>query len=159
MRSIEVVTDKKKKANDIYRFPWKYDGPCMNFQVPDETLTPEEATAASDHLDVRTIVTSDDLSDYSFISRFKNLEQLYIYKGKNITDISFIGDLVFLSQIVIVSSNVESLEPLQKLIEKKKNTLIPYGIEGICIQSDNDLAMDKPHGIHIGELIINWRRI
>ena len=159
MRSIKVVKDGKKAGNDFCAFPWRYDSSCYNFQVPDETMTPEEAAVTCDHLDVRTVVTEDVLEDYSFISRFKNLQQLYIYKGKSITDLSFIEDLVFLQQIVIISSNVESLEPLEKLIDKMINTLRPYGIEGICIQSDHELEMDKPHGIYIGELIINWRRI
>ncbi|MCR5060056.1 MAG: hypothetical protein K6A80_03375 [Saccharofermentans sp.] len=159
MRSIEVVKHKKKAVSSRYAFPWKYDSTCYNFQVPEEILTEEEAAVTGDPLDVTTSVIADDLDDYSFIRRFKNLKQLYIYRGEKLTDISFIEDLVFLSQIVVIRSNVESLEPLERLITRKINTPIPYGIEGICIQSDHELEMDKPRGIHIGELIINWRRV
>ena len=88
------------------------------------------------------------------------LSPITFFTGCNSSGKSSVSkSLVFLSQIVVIRSNVESLEPLERLITRKISTLIPYGIEGICIQSDHELEMDKPRGIYIGELIINWRRV
>ena len=98
-------------------------------------------------LSVTTLVIDCDLQDYSFICQMKNLTQLYIYTGTNISDLSFLEGLEKLKQLCILKSHITSLEILKKLIERKyeiyesisKDEImerLKYRFEGICIQSD-----------------------
>ena len=127
--------------------PWYNDGTCFNYKRPDTQIHPERVNDIENPLSVKTLVIECNLKDYSFISQMKNLTQLYIYTGTNITDLSFLEGLEKLKQLCILNSHIASLESLKKLIDRKyeiyegisKDEImegLKYRFEGICIQSD-----------------------
>ena len=144
---MRILIDDKEIENRAYIMPWYNDGTCFNFKSPDTQIHPERVNDIENPLSVTTLVIECDLKDYSFISQMKNLTQLYIYTGTNITDLSFVEGLEKLKQLCILNSHIASLESLKKLIERKyeiyegisKDKImerLKYRFEGICIQSD-----------------------
>ncbi len=139
-----LINDTLEKQS--FWMPWDSDATCYNFKFPEETILPDKLDTIEDKYAVKTLVIKCDLPDYRFISEMKNLTQLYIYTGNNISDLSFLEDLVKLQQILIVGTHIASLESLVKLIKAKKklydempdNSMqkIFIKIDGVCIQSD-----------------------
>lgn len=130
-----------------FGLPWKGDAPCYNFNIPRENIPAEELSKIADKSEITTLVLGVDLEDYSVVSEFSELKQLYIYSGKNLIDIAFIKPLVKLNQLYIAESHTASLEPLAELITKKArllaenddesmNAFFTYHIEALCITSD-----------------------
>ena len=169
MSYVQIFPQGKKLNNEAYMMPWKSDAACYNFIEPD-VFIPDDAIdeMIKDPLDVETLVVTADLEDYSFISKMKNLTQLYLYNAKEFWNLSIIKELVNLRQICIVHSKVICLDGLNDLLINKKKLIdaasndfgarTTYGIEGIYIHSDvSSLRLTSIYtwGVYIGELDLN----
>ncbi|MDE6732166.1 MAG: hypothetical protein K2J77_04745 [Oscillospiraceae bacterium] len=143
MKSILIADE----PGGSFGLPWKGDAPCFNFNVPRENIPADELPKIADKSEITTLVLGVDLQDYSVVSEFSELTQLYIYSGEKLTDISFIKPLVKLHQLYIAKSHISSLEPLEELIREKArlllenkdntNAFFTYYIEALCISSDS----------------------
>lgn len=142
MRSVLIANE----PGGGFGMPWKGDAPCFNFNIPRENIPANELDKIADKSEITTLVIGVDLADYSFVSEFSNLKQLYIYSGDTLTDISFIKPLVKLRQLYIAASHIASLEPLEELVtekarllaesEEKQAFFTSYPFEAVCIRSD-----------------------
>ena len=168
MRRILIEKEYVNPRECSYGFPWDSDGTCYNFKSPNECVKSSEIDNIENLEDVETLVIGCDLQDYGFISKCKNLTQLYIYTGSNITDLSFLEKLYKVNHLYIGRSKVNSLEPLERLVEEKSRlmsetkdlwTKISYGLEGVYIVSEVelDIASVKDEGHCIMELIVNGK--
>lgn len=168
MRRILIENEYVNPKETSYGFPWDSDATCYNFNAPNECVVCAEIDNIENPEDVETLVIRCDLQDYTIISKFKNLTQLYIYTGSKITDLSFLEKLYMVRQLYIGRSKVSSLEPLERLVEEKSQlmketddlwTRISYGLEGVYIDSEVDLDITsvKDEGRCIMELIVNGR--
>lgn len=111
---MRILIDDKEIENRAYILPWYNDGTGFNFKSPDTQIDPGKVNDIENPLSVRTLVIECDLQDYSFIRQMKNLTQLYIYTGTNISDLSFLEGLEKLKQLCILKSHITSLESLKK---------------------------------------------
>lgn len=84
MRRVLVDNRMVDLKECAYGFPWRYDATCYNFKAPDELILASEVGNIINPLDIEVLVIKCDLEDYSFISKMKNLRQLYVYCGENI---------------------------------------------------------------------------
>ena len=162
-----LIDNKQEDLKQIaYSIPWKSDTVCFNFKHPEIFVLDSEIQELQDEGSVETLVIGCKLLDYSFISKMNNLRQLYIYSGENVYDLNFIENLVYLQQICICNSHVESLQPIANLIKNKKEKhanskefkeKLECDIEGIYIETDrcsvNEEELDFS-GIYIGEIKI-----
>ncbi len=166
MSFIQIYPKDSKPNNEAYMMPWESDAICYNFNEP-EVFIPDDSIdeMIKDPMDVETLVVTADLKDYRFIEKMKNLKQLYLYNAGNFWDLSVIKDLIYLSQICILHSEVLCLDGLDELLRNKKkaadtasNDLLTgtlYGIEGVFIHSDESRLRLKSiydYGVYIGEL-------
>lgn len=145
---MRILIDNNDDMNRLYMLPWSKDSTCFNFKAPERHFFPDKISEIKRPSFVETLVIACDLDDYSFISRMKNLTQLYIYSGNNLFELSFLEHLVKLNQLCIMNSHVKSLDSLKKLIEKKyelydsapqkekTKAQFAYEFEGICIETD-----------------------
>lgn len=143
---MRILIDSEKKKDMMYLLPWVSDGTCYNFREPTKTIFPNMTIGKPEQ--VETLVINCDLSSYEFISSMVNLTQLYIYKGANLKDLSFLKNLTKLRQLCILNSHIEVLDDLVELIHLKYKCYkefpenqehigrFTYGFEGVCIQSD-----------------------
>jgi len=167
-----LLDTEDNRRNMMYFMPWSSDGTCFNFKVPTKVIYPYSAICEPEK--VETLVINCELKNYKFISRMVNLTQLYIYKGKNVSDLEFLRNLVKLRQLCILDSKVKSLQSLAELIDLKYKCYkeaseekdfwgrITYGFEGVCIQSDayhGDGSELLKADICSNDIIINENRI
>ena len=166
MTNIQIYPKDSKLNNEMYKMPWRHDATCYNFRKPEVFISDDEMI--TNPMDVETLVVTADLNDYRFIAKMKNLRQLYLYNAKNLTNLSFMEELIYLRQICIMHSEVRCLDGLDVLLSNKKMAIdsntdefqarITYGIEGIYIHSDESsvrLTSVYDYGVYIGELNIN----
>lgn len=170
MRRILIEKEDIDPKTCSFGFPWKHDSICFNFNSPNECVTVESIGELEKLDDIETLVIGCDLDDYSFIGNMINLKQLYIYAGANIDSLDFINNLNCLRQLYITDSHITSLEPVKYLIQQRKSRYdaeteifkrVLMIIEGICIDSDNDLdgKILKEPDLPVTEIIINRKRI
>ena len=169
MRRILIYTEKIDPQSCHYGMPWKSDATCFNFKSPDECVLVSELAQMGDLSEITTLVIGCDLPDYSFISEMNHLEQLYIYAGGNVVDLTFASNLLNLQHLYIENSHVSSLEPLKKLINQKEERYLAekemfrklrLGISGICIETDcktlNGAELLQSR-LYVSEVIINGK--
>ncbi len=169
MLNIQIYPKDSKRNIEMYKMPWRHDATCFNFHKP-ELLIPDDEIdeIITNPMDVETIVVTSDLKDYGFIAKMKNLRQLYLYNAKNLSNLAFMEELIYLRQICIMHSKVRCLDGLDALLSNKKKAIdsdtddfharIAYGIEGIYIHSDESsvrLISIYDYGVYIGELNLN----
>jgi len=151
---MRLLIDNKNDLDRAYLLPWGSSQPDFNFRVPEKCILPENITKEIKRPSyVTTLVIDCPLDDYGFIRRMKNLQQLYIYDGETLDDISFLEGLTKLRQLCILGSHISSLDSIKKLILAKdelykvgieecpgpfEETRIRfmYGFEAICITTD-----------------------
>lgn len=169
MLNIQIYPKNSKLNNEVYKMPWRHDATCYNFHGPDVFIPDDEIDEKiTDPMDVDTLVVTADLEDYGFIAKMKNLRQIYLYNAKNLTNLSFMEELIYLRQVCIMHSKVRCLDGLDALLINKNKAIdsgiddfqarITYGIEGIFIHSDESsvrLTSLHDYGVYIGEMNIN----
>lgn len=145
---MRILIDDKEDKDRMYPLPWYSDSHCFNFKCPNRQIYPDKITDIKRPSYVETLVIACKLDDYTFISRMKNLRQLYIYDGANITDLSFLKNLLKLHYLCVLDSHITTLEHLRELIDRKyevykrasKNekdeVRLTYMFYGICIMTD-----------------------
>lgn len=146
---MRILISKDIDIDIAYPLPWKSTATCFNFKSP--TIVLKSVAEINSPKDVKTLVIESDLEDYSFIQEMVNLEQLYIYKGMNVTDISFLNNLKKLKQLCLVGARIKNLSELRILIDKKNELYkegaekfpekefrlrCTYAFEGLYLQSD-----------------------
>ena len=114
---MRILISNDKNINLAYPLPWKNTSTCFNFKAP--TIIVKSATEINSPKDVKTLVIESGLEEYSFIEEMVNLEQLYIYNGMNVTDITFLDNLVKLKQLCLMGTHAKNLSELRILINKK----------------------------------------
>ena len=125
---MRLLIDTEDNLHMRYGLPWVYDGDCFNFKAPEKRVSSE--TEIENPEEVQTLVINCDLESYDFISKMKNLTQLYIYKGKNVKDLDFLKDLVRLDHFYLAGSKVPSLKSLVELIQLKDKLYLKEVEEG-----------------------------
>lgn len=145
---MRLLIDSEERKDVAYGLPWSSTATCLNFNVPTKTITSYDQIKRPKRIE--TLVINTELKDYEFIRKMENLTQLYIYRGANIADLSFLKNLVKIRQLCLIGLRVESLKELTDLINDKyaiykeydtspyEETIarLTYGFEGIYIQSD-----------------------
>ena len=158
MRNILIAEEKVNISECAFGFPWKYDSNCFNFRRPKECITIEEIGGIEDKSDVESLVIGCNLTDYSFIEDMVNLRQLFIYSGENVRNLEFLRKLTKLSQVYITNSSVESLAPLVCLIrEQKKLFDLEKDFNKRLFMMMNAICIDSDHELDICELKENGR--
>lgn len=167
---MRILIDDHKR--EFFPLPWKYDGTCYNFMSPDRFMEPNAIEIKRPSY-VESLVIGCDLEDYSFIAKCKNIRQLYIYSGKNLRDLSFMENLVYLEHICICRSEVISAKPLLNLIDKKYELFnrmsedekltgrLRYQIDGLYLQSSQlieDASKFIKANICKSDIVINRKK-
>lgn len=131
MSKVIQIIEFEKERDDILPMPWRSTATCFNFfgvradchstNIYSEDLEHSlKKMSQANCSEVKClIIKADNITDFSFISCFENLKQLYIY-SPHITDLSFIKPLIYLSQICLCEVYTNDLSPLVELIHNKR---------------------------------------
>ncbi len=136
--------------------PWEHTASAFNMKTPDVFLSKQDIkdTEIREMLKKYHIVGCyifDALDDYSFIADFKELRDVFIMNGDNITDLSFMKELDEWFMLYIEDAHIQNLDPL--FPKDKKIGFLPYciGFGGCEI---NDITALENSEIYLSELIV-----
>lgn len=97
--------------------PWKHTCNAFNMRTPDVYLSPADL----DDPEIRTLLDRfivfgcyifDQLDDCSFIARFPGLEDVFIFEGRCVSDLSFMEKVPEWRQFFLKDARVPTLAPL-----------------------------------------------
>lgn len=171
MRRILVDSKEVDISECSFAMPWRSDSVCYGFKFPTELIKTEDVDKLTDKQNIESLVIGCPLSSYDFISNMENLTNLYIYNGENLTDISFIRNLLKLDHLYIAKSHISDLEPLDFLLKEKQKHIeaeediiekLLFTMSGISLGTDcsiNDPERLFDSGNIISELLINGEKI
>lgn len=137
--------------------PWESMANAFNMKTPQVYLSPEdikdpEILEILKNSQVVGCYIFDALEDYSFISPFTELHDVFIMNGGGITDISFMKDLKEWFMFYIEDAKLSNLEPLFPTKEKIAS-IFPYCIGFGGCEIDDISVLENPE-IYLSELVV-----
>lgn len=153
--SIGITSNGIRKISGF--IPWETTGHAFNMRTPDiyfEESDFQNPTVLNRLLSFEVIgcYIFTPLSDYSFLSQFDKIEDLYIEHGQNLQDLSFAKNMKEWFMFYLEDSNLENLNDL--FLQKDHST----GIHAYCFGLTNcrikDIDAIAKSSIRLSELII-----
>jgi len=141
--------------------PWEATVHAFNMRTPNVYLSPEdiqdeEIMGQLESYKVIGCYIWVPLSDYSFLARFKDLQDINIKNGDAITNLDFLSELYECRMLYLQNANLKNLDVI---VEIKKNSTAMFGCLR-CIGLDNcvveDLSVFETEKVHFSEFLI-WK--
>lgn len=141
------------------RVPWEATVYAYNMRIPDVYLSPEdlEDEEIMQRLESYKLIGCyiwAPLDDYSFLARFKDLQDLNIKNGDAITNLDFLSELHECRMLYLQNAKLKNLDVI---VEAKKNSTAMFGCLR-CIGLDNcvveDLSVFETERVHFSEFLI-----
>lgn len=139
--------------------PWESTTYAFNMRPPKVYLSPEDLNDE----EIMRLLTSykvigcyiwAPLDDYSFLARFKDLEDLNIKNGDAIRDLEFLTELQECRMLYLQNAKLKNLDVI---LSVKKNSQAVFGCLR-CIGLDNceveDLSAFESEDVHFSEFLI-----
>lgn len=113
--SLGITADGKRKRS--VWIPWAMDGNAYNMRTPDIWLSPEELLdddlwTELARLRVVGCYIFTPLTDYGFLARLTQLQDLHVYKGFFLPDLNFLRSCPDWLQLHIEDAVLDDLAPL-----------------------------------------------
>lgn len=136
--------------------PWEHTASAFNMKTPDIYLSEQDIKDPEIHEILKNyhvigcyIFTA--LQDYSFIAEFKEMRDIFILDGGNITDLSFMKDLDEWFMLYIEDAHLENLDLL--FPKGRKDKFFPYCIGFGGCEIKDITALENPE-IYLSELVV-----
>ena len=139
--------------------PWEATVHAFNMRTPNVYLSPEdiqdeEIMGQLESYKVIGCYIWVPLSDYSFLARLKDLQDINIKNGDAISNLSFLAELYECRMLYLQSAKLKNLDVI---VEVKKNSTAMFGCLR-CIGLDNcvveDLSVFETEKVHFSEFLI-----
>lgn len=139
--------------------PWEATVHAFNMRTPNVYLSPEdiqdeEIMGQLESYKVIGCYIWVPLSDYSFLARFKDLQDINIKNGDAISNLSFLAELYECRMLYLQNAKLKNLDVI---VEVKKNSTAMFGCLR-CIGLDNcvveDLSVFEIEKVHFSEFLI-----
>lgn len=114
---LSVGVDRETKLFTGVFVPWELTASAFNMKTPDIMLTVDDLSD-SDIINklsccqVIGIYIFTSLKNYSFLSQFHQVRDLFVLHGENIIDLSFVKNMPDLYMVYIENANLPNLDPL-----------------------------------------------
>lgn len=139
--------------------PWEATAHAYNMRTPDVYLSPEdlqdeELMRVFESYKVIGCYIWAPLDDYSFLARFKELQDINIKNGDAITNLDFLSELYECRMLYLQNAKIKNLDVI---VDVKKNSTAMFGCLR-CIGLDNcvveDLSVFETEKVHFSEFLI-----
>ena len=139
--------------------PWQVTAHAFNMRTPDVYISPEDLQdeALMELIQSYKVIGCyiwAPLKDYSFLARFKYLQDINIKNGDAITNLDFLTELYECRMLYLQNAALENLDIIVEV--KKNSTAILGGLR--CVGLDNcvvkDLSVLKNEKVHFSEFLV-----
>lgn len=154
--SIGITEDGKPR--DSISIPWEKTAHAYYMRIPNVYITPEDL---KDEEIMKIIGTCKVqgcyiwtvLDDYSFISNFREIEDIYIRKGEGIRNLDFLKDLDNCRVIFLQNAKLKNLNAIINL-KKQNRSFLGLSCVGLYNCEIEDLSAFEKVDIHFAEFLI-----
>lgn len=139
--------------------PWEATANAFNMRIPKvyfapEDIQDEEIIRRLENYKVIGCYIWAPLTDYSFLARFKDLQDINIKNGDAITDLDFLSELYECRMLFLQNATLENLDVI---VDVKKKSTAMFGCLR-CIGLDNcavkDLSVFEREKVHFSEFLV-----
>lgn len=157
--SIGITPEGTPRA--MIEIPWEGTAHAFNMRgpnvyLPPEELKDEEVLSLLETYRVIGCYIFTALDDYSFLARFKDLQDIRIENGDNVRDLDFLSGLYECRMLCLENAKLENLNTI---VELKKNSKLPFGCLR-CVALFNcevaDLSAFASEKLQFSEFLV-WR--
>lgn len=137
--------------------PWEHTVHAFNMKTPDIYITPEDISDDEimaeilRHKVVGCYIFAP-LEDYSFISRFKDLHDIFICRGENLTDLSFLSELDECFMLYLEDAHLKCLDGI--LPSRRFHRIRMSWCIGLYNCIVEDVSALKAEDMRISELMV-----
>jgi len=137
--------------------PWERTGHAFNMRTPDiffeeSDINDPEILSRLDRLEVIGCYIFAPLKEYSFLSRFTHLEDLYIAHGHNVRDLSFAQNLTEWFMFYLEDAEIDHLDDL--FLQPNHSSVLHAYCFGLTNCQVKDPSAISKSAIRLSELII-----
>ena len=141
--------------------PWEATAHAFNMRTPNVYLSPEdlqdeEVMVLIESYKVIGCYIWAPLTDYGFLARFKDLQDINIKNGDAICNLGFLSELYDCRMLYMQNAKLKNLN---MIVEVKKNSTAMFGCLR-CIGLDNcnieDISVFETEKVHFSEFLI-WK--
>ena len=154
---LSIGITKDGTACGVIEIPWSHTGSAFNMKTPRVYLTEQDlydpqVLKMLDRFHIIGCYIFESLKDYSFLANFKELWDIFILKGQNVTDLSFMKDLDEWFMFYIEDAHIQSLDPLFPP-HVTRNFLRPFCVGFGGCKVDDITAIER-QDLYLSELAV-----
>ena len=144
-----------------FGIPWEATVHAFNMRTPNVYLSPEDIQDEEIMMQLEAYKVIGcyilaPMSEYSFLARFKDLQDINIKNGDAITNLDFLSELYECRMLYLQNANLKNLDVI---VEVKKNSTAMFGCLK-CIGLYNcvveDLSVFETEKVHFSEFLV-WK--
>ena len=141
--------------------PWVATAHAYNMRTPNVYISPddlqdEEVMSLIGRFKVIGCYIWTSLTDYGFLSRFKELQDINIKNGDAVRDLEFLSELHECRMLYLRNAKLKDLDVIVKV---KKNSKTSFGaFRCICLNNCEveDLSIFETEKVHFSEFLV-WK--
>ncbi len=120
--SIGITADGTRPG--LIMVPWEQTAHAFNMRRPDIFISPEDLLDEQLMRKIQSFRVIGcyifvALDDYTFISQFPNIEDIYIRHGEKLKDLTFLSNLSEWNMLHLEKAHLDNLEPIYESCSKR----------------------------------------
>lgn len=141
--------------------PWETTASAYNMRIPDVYLSPEdlqdeEMMRLLESYKVIGCYIWTPLDDYSFLARFKDLQDICIYYGDAIRNLDFLSELYDCRMLYLHNAKLKNLDVIVEVKKKSKDSFGCLKCIGLDTCEVKDLSVFKTEKVQFLEFLV-WK--
>lgn len=141
--------------------PWEATAHAFNMRTPKVYISPEDLH----NEEIMSLVASykvtgcyiwAPLDDYSFLARFKDIEDINIKNGNAIHDLSFLAELYECRMLFLQNAKLKNLDVILEVKKQSKSVFCCLRCIGLDNCEVEDLSAFENEKLHFSEFLI-WK--
>ena len=153
--SIGITEGGIRRNSDL--IPWENTAHAFNMRIPNIYFEESDfhdpaILTRMDELEVIGCYIFTSLEDYSFLSRFPHIEDLYIARGHNVRDLSFTRNMTEWFMFYLEDAELDDLNDL--FLQPNRSSKIHSYCFGLTNCRVKDISAITKSSIRLSELII-----
>ena len=139
--------------------PWEVTAHAFNMRTPDVYISPsdlsdEEIMNKISSFKLIGCYIKVPLEDYSFLAKFKDLQDISIMNGEAIRDLDFLTDLKECGMLYLQNAKLKNIDIIAELSRNRKSLF--GGLRCVCLDNCEveDLSVFESHEMQFSEFLV-----
>ena len=158
-KTLSIGITKDGAPSNVIGVPWESTGHAFNMRTPDVYIAPEDLQDERlmgflDGCKVIGFYVFEPLEEYSFLSRFKDVEDLNIYNGNFLRNLDFLKGMPEIRMLYVENAVLPDLNVLVEIKKQRRSIFSDLRCVGLCNCHVADLSAFEGAGVSFSEFLV-----